>query len=61
MTQAFLRESLASGSKIEKFYSFQDKNFPPSTGRVCYTCRRRGMGIGCAVREEGEKTESEGS
>lgn len=61
MTQASLRESLASGSKIEKFYSFQDKNFPPSTGRVCYTCRRRGMGIGCAVREEGEKTESEGS
>lgn len=61
MTQASLRESLASGSKIEKFYSFQDKYFPPSTGRVCYTCRRRGMGIDRAVREEGEKTESEGS
>ena len=61
MTLASLRGRLASGSKIEKFYSFQDKYFPLSTGRVCYTCRRRGMGIGCAVREEGEKTESEGS
>lgn len=61
MTQTSLRGRLASGSKIEKFYSFQDKYFPPSTGLVCYTCRRRGMGIGYAVREEGEKTESEGS
>ena len=55
MTLASLRGRLGSGSKIEKFYSFQDKKIPPSTGRVCYTCRRRGMGIGCAVREEGEK------